>query len=750
MCSSDLEVLRTIKQMPADKAPGPDGFTGIFFKATWDIIKVDVMRVIHLFGNLHSDNFHWLNSANVVLIPKKEGAECISDFRPISLIHAIAKIVAKVLATRLAPLMNTLISPAQSAFIKNRSIHDNFMFVRNFARRLHRNMTPALLFKLDIRKAFDAVRWDYLIDRLRRLGFPSRFCDWISAILRTSTSRILLNGVPTAPIRHGRGLRQGDPLSPLLFDIAIDPLQQVLELATARGDLSRLRGRGAFFRISLYADDAAIFMAPIKEEITNLAHILTSFGDVTGLCTNMQKTSVVPIRCGAVDLDDVLQAFPASRTGFPMRYLGLPLSVWQLKRVDLQHLEDKIAGKVPMWAGKYINSAGRRELVRSVMASQGIFHQTSLKLPPGFINKVKKIERSFLWAASDKVSGGKCKVNWKKVYRPTELGGLGILDTERFGAALRLRWLWLEWTDTSKLWIGMGNPCTSEDYDLFYACTAITIGNGHKAPFWDSPWLDGRRPRDVAPLIYLISKRKKWCVQKAMQDDAWINQINTSDGVTLAHIQQFVALWTSLQQVHLDEDVPDTITWTMSSTRSYTASSAYHAQFIGTTSSNMKKIVWKVWAPPKCKFFAWLIIQNRVWTADRLRRRGLPNCDLCPLCKQTGETAAHLLFQCRFAKRIWCMVKDWLHLSWLDVSSWDNFNCVQDWWTHMTVNDSARRKAIASLTMLISWELWTERNARVFRHKSTLPSVILGRIKDEAQTWVKAGAKHLEFILPGD
>ena len=87
---------------------------------------------------------------------------------------------------------------------------------------------------------------------------------------------------------------------------------------------------------------------------------------------------------------------------------------------------------------------------------------------------------------------------------------------------------------------------------------------------------------------------------------------------------------------------------------------------IGTTSSNMKKIVWKVWAPPKCKFFAWLIIQNRVWTADRLRRRGLPNCDLCPLCKQTGETAAHLLFQCRFAKRIWYMVKDWLHLLWLD------------------------------------------------------------------------------------
>ena len=138
-----------------------------------------------------------------------------------------------------------------------------------------------------------------------------------------------------------RGVRQGDPISPYLFllcaegfssllrfkgpqhlargirvgihapwishllfadDCLIfthasvdgaDRLQQILELATARGDLSRLRGHGAFFRTSLYADDAAIFVAPIKEEITKLASILTSFGDITGLCTNMQKTSVV-------------------------------------------------------------------------------------------------------------------------------------------------------------------------------------------------------------------------------------------------------------------------------------------------------------------------------------------------------------------------------------------------------------------------------------------------------------------------
>jgi mannosylglycoprotein endo-beta-mannosidase len=126
------------------------------------------MAVVQLFGNLHAENFHWLNSANIVLLPKKDGAEEITDFRPISLIHTIAKIIAKMLALRLAPHMDDLVSHAQSAFIKKRSIHDNFLYVKNYATRLHKNKTPALLFKLDIRKAFDSVRWEYIADLLQK------------------------------------------------------------------------------------------------------------------------------------------------------------------------------------------------------------------------------------------------------------------------------------------------------------------------------------------------------------------------------------------------------------------------------------------------------------------------------------------------------------------------------------------------------------------------------------------------------
>ena len=112
------EVKNTINSMPSDKAPGPDGFTGAFFKACWEIIKEDVMAAMNSLFTLNAQGFEWLNSACIILLPKKTDATRVTDFRPISLVHSIAKIFSKVLANRLAPRLNSLVSNCQSAFIK--------------------------------------------------------------------------------------------------------------------------------------------------------------------------------------------------------------------------------------------------------------------------------------------------------------------------------------------------------------------------------------------------------------------------------------------------------------------------------------------------------------------------------------------------------------------------------------------------------------------------------------------------------
>jgi hypothetical protein len=119
----------------------------------------------------------------------------------------------------------------------------------------------------------------------------------------------LLNGTVGDPIRHGKGLRQGDPLSPLLFVLAIDPLHHILNKATSQGKLQPIRRNTATLRASLYADDAAIFVKPIKEDVSFFASTLDAFGEVTGLVTNCNKSLVAPIRCDGLDLSDVLQHF---------------------------------------------------------------------------------------------------------------------------------------------------------------------------------------------------------------------------------------------------------------------------------------------------------------------------------------------------------------------------------------------------------------------------------------------------------
>jgi hypothetical protein len=151
--------------------------------------------------------FQLLNTAFITLIPKKEGASQASDFRPISLIHSFAKLILKILANRLAHNLDSMVSSNQSAFIKGRFIQDNFMMVQQTTKFLHAQKQSRIMLKLDIMKAFDSMSWTFLMEVLERLGFGRIWRDILSGLLATSSTQILLNGIPSQSITHHRGLR---------------------------------------------------------------------------------------------------------------------------------------------------------------------------------------------------------------------------------------------------------------------------------------------------------------------------------------------------------------------------------------------------------------------------------------------------------------------------------------------------------------------------------------------------------------
>jgi hypothetical protein len=355
-----LDELKTaVFSMPSDKAPGPDGFSAGFFKTSWNVVKDDLLRGLNKFYDLNDPSFNSLNTAFFVLLPKNETPSAMSHFRPISLIHAFAKLVSKILSTRLLePRMDELVSPCQSAFISGRSIQDNFLYVQNLAKHFHQTKMPSLLLKLDIAKAFDTVSWAYILDMLEARGFPLRWRNCIALLFRTASSKVLVNGAPGRPIEHHRGLRQGDSLSPFLFDLAMEPLHRLLDLASEAGILTKLRGTKCTFRASLYADDVALFINPTMQDVQGLCDILEGFGCATGLITNLAKSSIMPISCGDIDIDGLAQAIGIPVNPFPCIYLGMPLSLKSLTKADWQALLDKVDNYLATWKARMMNKAG--------------------------------------------------------------------------------------------------------------------------------------------------------------------------------------------------------------------------------------------------------------------------------------------------------------------------------------------------------------------------------------------------------
>lgn len=305
-------------------------------------------------------------------------------------------------------------------------------------------------------------------------------------------------------------------------------LNRLLAKAIELGILRRLARRDLVTSVSLYTDDVVIFCHPDETELRAVRGIVDLFGQASGLRTNFAKCSVSPIACSDEEAVGAAELMECQLAPFPVKYLGIPLSIRRLSAVSFQPLVDQLADKLPTWRASMMPRAGRLALIRAVLAAIPLHQLMVLGLDKRTLKQVNKILRGFLWAGRTDANGGHCHVNWSRVRRPPRLGGLGIPDLARTAISLRVLWIWRMRTDPTRPWRGLDMQFSKVELDVFMASTFMEVGNGESALFWEDKWLDGRSIKEMAPEVYaLVPKRhrKARTVREALVDRAWIPDI---------------------------------------------------------------------------------------------------------------------------------------------------------------------------------------------------------------------------------
>jgi hypothetical protein len=241
-------------------------------------------------------------------------------------------------------------------------------------------------------------------------------------------STFLLNGELGKRILHCRGIRQGDPLSSMLFLLAIEPLDKMISKAQDMGLLDKLSRACDTFRISLYPDDATLFIDPSEKDFKIIFEILNIFAAAGGLCTNLHKTEIYPINCDSSVIAH-LHTSSIIIANFPCKYLGLTLHYRKPTKEMMHPLIQKIADRLPGWKRRFFSYPGRELLVKSVISSMPTYFLTIHKL-----QRVDRFRRSFLWKGhhSDNSSGGLAGADTSRTQRisyPVRIGYRYAWDT---------------------------------------------------------------------------------------------------------------------------------------------------------------------------------------------------------------------------------------------------------------------------------------------------------------------------------
>ena len=437
------EVDNSIKDMQRGKAPGPDGFPVEFYKKF-------SLKLIPLLLNMFKYSFEQtalpksLTEAliTVLLKPGKDPVDC-SSYRPISLLNVDVKILSKILASRINTIISDIISNDQTGFVRGRHSFINIRRLLNVVHSPASGGGPEVVVSLDAEKAFDRVEWEYLFAVLGKFGFGPNFMSWVCLLYSSPQAAVVTNKLCSQYFPLSRGTRQGCPLSPLLFILAIEPLSIKLRTTPSIHGIRRMEME---YKASLYADDLLIFLTDPLSCKSELLKILVDFGGFSGYKINYSKSVCFPINDKAKQIPDTDLPFCISHSGF--KYLGINItpSFSELFKANFTPIMEKLKSDLQRWSAIYLSLAGKINCVKMNVLPRFLylFQSIPVFLPKSFFRSLDALLSSFIW-------GGKSsRLRKTLLERPRKGGGLALPNFRVYYWAANLQKImyWFQAPDT--------------------------------------------------------------------------------------------------------------------------------------------------------------------------------------------------------------------------------------------------------------------------------------------------------------
>jgi hypothetical protein len=397
-----------------------------------------------------------------------------------------------------------------------------------------------LILKVDCEKAYDSVDWGFLDYMLQRFGFSLKWRGWMKACICVGNLSMLINGSPTKEVNIKRGLKQGDPLAPLLFLLVAEGLGGLMRSAVrlTRFHPFLMGGEGLPVSLLQYADDTLCIGKATMENLWSLKALLRGFEMVSGLKVNFWKSCVMGINVSNEFLGMTSNFLNCRRGRTLFKYLGLPVGANPRNMSTWEPMLNVIRGRLGSWGNKYVSLGGRIVLINAVLNAIPIFYLSYMKMPLKVWRELVKIQRVFLWVGLTK-QNKTCWVRWDAVCRPKKEGGLSVCDLRLVNISLLAKWKWKLLSHDVELWkevvaakygrdvVGkrnlglidvtrLGSPwwrdlChLDKDSQWFTEAVGKKIGNGDSTSFWNDVWVVINRCGNVFPdcLVFLPKRMR--------------------------------------------------------------------------------------------------------------------------------------------------------------------------------------------------------------------------------------------------